>query len=225
MIQRNIGVLTAIVSGWLVACSAVDPESAGSQSQSLAASDAGVCIQSVLCVNGDHFDSVLCRCVPGDAGAAACISKEDGPCGGFTQNPCKCAADLVCVPNRIPDVPGTCEPRRCCPVGWDMFTCNEENGSTGLNCHDPRLACASSLRCGAGCDFQVTARCPMCDPVVCPSGETFDSKLCKCIPSGCKTAADCTGPLPQLCQVCADGGSACAHWSCVAGRCQVALCQ
>ena len=181
--------------------------------------DAG-CVDNVLCIMGDHWDPTLCKCAPN-----ACVSQEDGPCGGFTQNPCSCAAGLVCVPNAIPDVPGTCESQRCCPVRWNMYSCQEENGTAGLNCHNPKLGCASSLTCGGGCDFQVTGRCPVCDPVVCPSGQSFDTTLCKCVAPGCKTAADCTGPLPQLCEVCPEGGSGCAHFACVAGQCQIAFCQ
>ncbi len=158
------------------------------------------------------------------ATSVACLSQEDGPCGGFTQNPCTCAPGLVCEPNRIPDIPGTCEPARCCPVGWDMYTCNEENGSTGLNCHNPELGCASSLVCGAGCDFQVRGRCPVCDPLVCPAGSRWDVSLCKWVP-GCATGSDCSGPLPALCMVCDGGGSGCAHWACMAGVCEVAYCQ
>jgi hypothetical protein len=156
---------------------------------------------------------------------AVCVSQEDGPCGGFTTNPCTCAQGLACKPNRIPDIPGTCEPTRCCPAGWDMYKCNEENGTTGLNCHNPLLACASSLTCGGGCDLEVSGRCPVCDPIACPAGERWDSSLCKCV-SGCATAADCSGPLPTLCKVCSPGstGSGCAHWACVAGSCQVAYC-
>jgi len=159
----------------------------------------------------------------GSGTPSTCISQEDGPCGGFTQNPCTCAPGLKCVPNRIPDIPGTCEPARCCPAGWDMYSCREENGGTGLNCHNPRLACPSSLICGVGCDFEVTGVCPVCDPVVCPQGQTWDSALCKCV--GCVTAADCTGPLPALCEVCTNGQEACAHWACIAGVCEIAICQ
>jgi hypothetical protein len=226
MTYKTIVTISAILAAWTVGCSGASPESVSSQSeaQSVKKHDGGVCVQTVLCIMGDHFDNVLCKCVPDDAGTT-CISQEDGPCGGFTQNPCQCASGLVCVPNRIPDIPGACEPQRCCPAAWDMFTCNEENGTTGLNCHDPQLACASSLTCNAGCDFQVTGRCPVCDPIVCPTGQVFDSTLCKCVTPPCTTAADCTDPLPQLCQVCADGGTACAHWSCVAGQCQVTTCQ
>src|SRR5690349_19065297 len=36
----------------------------------------GGCVQNVLCVRGDHFDPVLCRCVPDqDAGGVQCGSR------------------------------------------------------------------------------------------------------------------------------------------------------
>jgi hypothetical protein len=183
--------------------------------------DAG-CVDNILCILGTHWDASLCKCVPDAKPAAACVSQEDGPCGGFIINPCTCAPGLTCVPNKIADLPGTCQPARCCPAGWDMYACREEDGTSGLNCHDPQLACASSLTCGAGCDFEVTGRCPVCDPIVCPAGETFDRVQCKCVP-GCNTAADCTGPLPNVCEVC-DAGSGCAHWTCVAHQCETAFC-
>src|SRR5262249_24986330 len=101
--------------------------------------------------------------------------------------------------------------------------CNEENGGTGFNCHNPLLECASSLACGVGgCDFEVTGQCPVCDPLVCPQGQHWDSTLCKCV--GCVMAADCTGPLPDLCMVCTGGSTGCAHWACVASQCQIAYC-
>jgi hypothetical protein len=179
----------------------------------------GGCVQNVLCIKGTHWDPTKCKCVPD-----VCVSSEGGPCGGFTQNPCQCSAGLECVPNRIPDVPGTCEPARCCPVAWNMYACTEANGSSGLNCHNPQLACPSSSECGGGCDFEVKGRCPVCDPIRCPEGQVFDQTLCKCVMSGCVTAADCRGPLPQLCRVCSDGSTACARWTCVSGQCEVATC-
>jgi hypothetical protein len=131
-------VRVAVVSGALVAgCSGAPPAPSGTQgAESQAQSLAPACVQNVLCKVGDHWDPIACRCVPD-----VCISQDDGPCGGFVAHPCQCAPGLVCKPNRIPDVPGTCEEQRCCPVGWDMFACREENGSSGLNCHNPRLAC------------------------------------------------------------------------------------
>src|SRR5262249_46788989 len=41
----------------------------------------------------------------------------------------------------------------CCPAGWNMYSCRSEDGRKGLNCHNPRLGCPSSLICGEGCDF------------------------------------------------------------------------
>jgi hypothetical protein len=197
------------------------PPSSGVIAEAVTQTTKPQCVQNVLCVRGAHFDRTLCKCVPDATGG--CISREDGPCGGFTQNPCRCAPGLTCVANKIPDVPGTCEPARCCPASFDMYSCEEENGGTGSNCHNPALACPSSSICGkGGCDFEVSGRCPVCDPSVCPTGEVFSRDLCQCV--GCVTAADCTGPLPQLCEVCPDGSTGCAHWSCVANACDVETC-
>jgi hypothetical protein len=93
-----------------------------------------------------------------------CVSGEDGPCGGFIINPCVCGPGLVCVPNHIPDLPGSCQPKTCCPVGWDMRTCTDEDGGAQVfTCHNPALACAESIGCGGdngqGCNFEVTRRC------------------------------------------------------------------
>jgi hypothetical protein len=187
--------------------------------QQAAAITAPHCVQNVLCVKGSHWDPIVCKCVPD-----LCVSAEDGPCGGFTTHPCSCAPGLTCVPNRIPDVPGTCQPARCCPVTWDMYQCKEENGGSGFNCHDPSRACPSSAVCGGGCDFEVSGRCPVCDPLVCPAGQVWDSVRCKCI-QPCETATDCTGLLPALCRTCVDGAAGCAHWVCRAGACEVAYCK
>ncbi len=181
--------------------------------------DAG-CVQNVLCIQGDHWDRSQCRCVPD-----ACVSQAGGPCGGFITNPCQCAPGLVCALSGIPDVGGTCQAQSCCPVGWALYSCTDVDGGSGQSCHNPALQCASSSTCGGGCDRQVTGRCPACDPIPCPSGETFDPKACKCIAPSCQSAADCKGVLPALCETCGDGGFGCAHWSCVAGQCQMSFCQ
>src|SRR5260221_8712101 len=106
---RNTATLALALSGWVYGCSAAGPESVGSVSEAVRASDGGACIQTVLCIRGTHFDGTLCRCVPDDPGPGQCISQEDGPCGGFTTHPCQCAKGLHCVLNRIPDLPGVCE--------------------------------------------------------------------------------------------------------------------
>jgi hypothetical protein len=42
----------------------------------------------------------------------ACVSGENGPCGGFVMHPCSCASGLTCTPSGIPDEGGTCQPAR-----------------------------------------------------------------------------------------------------------------
>ncbi|HEX3849413.1 MAG TPA: hypothetical protein VHW01_00520 [Polyangiaceae bacterium] len=42
--------------------------------------------------------------------------------------------------------------------------------------------------------------------------------------SFCSGDSDCQGPLPQICQVCSDGTTGCAHNECVAGKCEVSIC-
>ncbi len=65
------------------------------------------------------------------------------------------------------------------------------------------------------------------DNVLCIQGSHWDSVQCKCVPSAagsCSSSSDCRGLLPQLCQVCADGSTACAHHECIAGKCEVVTC-
>jgi len=45
---------------------------------------------------------------PTPAEGGACVSGVGGPCGGFVQSPCTCAAGLTCQASRIPDGAGTC---------------------------------------------------------------------------------------------------------------------
>jgi hypothetical protein len=218
-ISKGLGA-AALFAVFVAGCSGAMPEPTSKETTGVAQQAAKTCVQNVLCIQGDHWDSTLCMCVPN-----TCISADDGPCGGFTSNPCTCGDGLVCVPNPIPDIPGTCEVDRCCPIGWDMYQCNEENGSKGYNCHNPALGCPSSLACGGGCDIEVTHRCQaVCDPIVCPAGETWDPTRCACI-QPCSTAADCTGPLPGVCKICANGTTGCAHFACLDNACEVVYCE
>jgi hypothetical protein len=167
----------------------------------------------------------------GCGGTTVCVSGEGQQCGGLIENnPCTCATGLVCVLGQIPAEGGTCElpstgggGDRCCPATWNLYSCQQQDGSSGLACHNPMLGCASSLICGTGCDFQVIGQCPACDQLSCPQGERWDAIQCKCIP-GCQTAADCSGALPMMCQICSDGSYGCARWTCSAGVCLIAFC-
>jgi hypothetical protein len=40
----------------------------------------------------------------------------------------------------------------------------------------------------------------------------------------CTKAAECTGPLPQICLVCRHGVTECAHWACVKHTCKMQIC-
>lgn len=40
----------------------------------------------------------------------------------------------------------------------------------------------------------------------------------------CRTAAECRGFLPHICEVCSNGESACAHWACVSHKCTMEIC-
>jgi len=123
------------------ACSAVGPSvNPGSTGGTSGTGGSGTCVDNVLCIRGDHFDTTLCKCVP---------DVDAGP---------------VCIDN-----------------------------------------------------------------VLCIRGDHFDTTLCKCVPdkvagTQCSTAADCKGALPALCEQCANGSTACAHFECVAGACQTVIC-
>src|SRR3954470_5880556 len=60
-IHRFIGALTLLLPIGMGGCSGVGNEPTGSRSDGIV-TDAGVCIQNVLCIATDHFDPVLCRC-------------------------------------------------------------------------------------------------------------------------------------------------------------------
>jgi hypothetical protein len=40
----------------------------------------------------------------------------------------------------------------------------------------------------------------------------------------CTSAAQCHGPLPQICMKCSDGRFGCARWACVRYRCVAYMC-
>src|SRR5579884_1541876 len=109
VIMTKVALAVAILGSSFVACAGdrgPDTTSSTSTPQSTTA-----CPLAVPCPEGSALNPATCQCAPA-ADAGACVSGEDGPCGGFTTHPCRCAHRLVCVPNRIPDLPGTCERRR-----------------------------------------------------------------------------------------------------------------
>jgi hypothetical protein len=42
--------------------------------------------------------------------------------------------------------------------------------------------------------------------------------------NACTASSDCSGILPQFCEQCSDGTTACAHFECVSNQCQIATC-
>jgi hypothetical protein len=167
------------------------------------------CIDNVLCIMGDHFDPVLCKCVPDvEAGAgpdAACIDNVLCIMGDhFDPVLCKC----------VPDVEGG--------SGRDAACVDNVLCITGDH-FDPVLCrCVPDVEAGSGRD----AACV--DNVLCIRGDHWDPQQCKCVPTapGCTTAADCHGALPQICLQSCDGGpGACAHFACMNGACETVICE
>jgi hypothetical protein len=185
------------------------------------------CVETVLCIMGDHFDDKLCKCVPNQDGAVS-PPVDAGTCvetvlcimgDHFDNKLCKC------VPNQDgavspPVDAGTCVETVLCIMG-DHF--------------DNKLCKCVPNQDGAVSPPVDAGTCV--ETVLCIMGDHFDNKLCKCVPnqdgptrpdgSGglvCASAMDCTGALPDLCQICSDGGTGCAHFTCVANKCQVAYC-
>ena len=74
-------------------------------------------------------------------------------------------------------------------------------------------------------DASCTCAPPADDDKRCRPGERWERGRCERGPKPeCLAASDCTGPLPQLCEVCSDGGDGCAHFACVDGDCEIAFC-
>jgi hypothetical protein len=157
-----------------------------------------------------------------DAGLACCpigfelygCKGQDGGAGFACHNPALgCASSLTCGQGCDPQVSGRCQcvQTGACIVGYHP---------------DPTL-CKCVPDQDAGAVPPVDAQPTCVDNVLCIQGDHFDTTLCKCVPDtkpSCNKATDCTGALPALCQLCANGGTGCAHFTCVAGQCQVAYC-
>jgi hypothetical protein len=100
----------------------------------------------------------------------------------------------------------------------------------------------------AGCSTEApssgTGGSPGCvQTELCETTAHWDPIACSCVPNAvdagaagssgaaggsagafCSGDVDCQGPLPQLCQLCSDGKSACAHHECVVGHCEIVIC-
>jgi hypothetical protein len=125
-------------------------------------------------------------------------------CGGFVRDPKQCAPGLECVYSGVPDLPGKCEEPNHNP-------CVDAGGSCVAlvpgACDNGVIGDARQYSCGGGLGVEC------CLPQPAPTGDP------------CSTASDCTGLLPQFCQVCSDGSTSCAHWTCLSGHCSMAVCK
>jgi hypothetical protein len=125
-------------------------------------------------------------------------------CGGFIANAAHCQPGLVCVYTGVPDLPGTCQ-------NPNTNACVAAGGSCVApvpgSCDNGAIGDARQYSCGGGLGVEC------CLPAPAPTGPA------------CNTASDCSGILPQFCQVCSDGTTACAHWACEQGHCTTAVCQ
>ena len=164
-LRQWLAVVLVCFSGIFASCAdETTPETTATASEPLTAA----CVDNVLCIRGDHWDATACKCVS-DA-PTKCISGPGGPCGGFTQNPCSCAAGSKCVPNKIPDIPGVCavcDPLLC-PAGehWDHSSCQ----------------CAPGCRMAADCHGALPSLCR-----VCPNGSDGCAHF-ECVAGTCEIA-------------------------------------
>lgn len=163
---------------------------------------------------------------------------KDGTKGMACHNPAMgCASSLTCGQGCDPEVAGRCEcvENVLCVKGshFDHNLCKCIPDAT-LDAG----TCVQNVLCVTGDHFDRTlckcvpdaaADAGTCvQNVLCVVGDHFDRTLCKCVPnsggSSCVSAADCKGVLPALCQQCPGGGTACAHFACVSGACEVVTC-
>jgi hypothetical protein len=62
------------------------------------------------------------------------------------------------------------------------------------------------------------------DPTTDPAGDPATDPAAVAESSDDLTASKCKGMLPQMCQVCGDGSTACAHWVVKNKKCAVETC-
>jgi hypothetical protein len=150
---------------------------------------------------------------------AACSSAPADPNASRVESSSQALTICNC-PLLMGDASCTCESTP------DAGRCiSEPGGPCGGFTQDP-CSCAPGSKCIPNRIPDIPGRCAVCDPIKCPTGETWDRALCECVPTApeCVTAADCHGALPDLCKVCPNGGDGCAHFACVDHQCEIAFC-
>jgi hypothetical protein len=130
------------------------------------------------------------------------------------------------VPNPDAAVPPPVDAGHVC-VDNVLCIIGDHFDRTLCQCVPNQDAAVSPCAPDAGCPSRQV--CRTSTPLNCPPGA-----LCAPIPmcvavddggsAGCSSTAECSGALPSFCMVCPGGGSGCAHFVCVSGKCQVAFC-
>jgi hypothetical protein len=190
----------------LVGCFRGNPSGSGTAGAG-GASDAGkVCVENQLCIRGSHWDSTLCKCTPDQVAGSGAAGGGGAPV---------CVETVLCVRD----------------AHWDSVLCrcvldNPDAGAAEL-CGSKRCAanehcCQVASRVDGTCTPECGAVC-RAQPCRAPNEDAGAAQRCQ-------AAADCSGALPQLCEVCKDAtgaprGTACAHWTCAQGRCEVGICE
>lgn len=155
--MKNFARLTAgfVVALGLVACGSGSPESSTGEGPTAQANeelalriggDAGCAgVGSVFCINGGHWDPVLCRCVAPTCGSTVCGPAQtccDEPGANGVCEP-RCVRGHVCpaIACRAPEPDAGCVDNVLCIQGdhWDAALCKcvpDTNGCvTAADCH------------------------------------------------------------------------------------------
>jgi hypothetical protein len=191
--------------------------------------------------SGSSVSDAGLNCCPANFDLYSC-QHTNGTAGLSCHNPAMgCASSLVCGQGCDSEVSGRCEciQNVLCVMGshFDRNLCKCVPDATNA---DAGATCVQNVLCIIGDHFDrnlckcvpdttnADAGATCVQNVLCVIGDHFDRSLCKCVPdtgvSSCVTAADCKGVLPALCEQCGDGSTACAHFVCASGTCQVAVC-
>jgi hypothetical protein len=178
-------------------------------------SDAGFCVDKVLCIQGDHWDTTLCKCVPNaDAGppdAEADVEAPDAEADVEAPDaeppPVDASPDVFCVDNVL------------CIRGdhWDPTLCKCVPDAD-VDAAGPTPDAAATQTDAATC-YELS---------YCVMTDHWDPAQCKCVPNNvqCTSPSECHGLLPQYCVASCPNGApgACAHWACVNGTCVTETC-
>jgi len=206
MMTKTIGCLFAIMLA--AGCEGASSDAASSSAQSA--------LRNSAAAGG------ALRCCPTNFDLYSC-QQPDGGMGLACHNPALgCASSLTCGQGCDPEVSGRCEcVENVLCIRGDHFD------HTLCKCV-PDVP--TSTFCSQDSDCPAGEVCAGRSPIVCPPN-AFCVPARICVPApvdagapACTTAADCHGALPALCELCPDGNPACAHFVCVAGACDVAIC-